>query len=190
MTDATKNHLDTLIAQAPKTLIPPAPLWDKIESRLDTALTDTPRESHSLRALAIACSVLLIAFLSYQVSKPESIPLAQVQPTSPLQIEDTKTGKTDDLLALILQVETEHQRTITALEDNTYTINWRESAYSHPIENGLNELRQAAQQILQHLKTAPSDKQLWQLWLWVQQREIDLLQQGQKLPQPNREQLI
>ena len=48
------------------------------------------------------------------------------------------------------------------------------------------ELRRAATQIYQALQANPTDKQLWQLWLWVQQRELDLLQQGQNYPLETR----
>ncbi|MGL5410652.1 MAG: anti-sigma factor, partial [Shewanella sp.] len=59
---------------------------------------------------------------------------------------------------------------------------WQIRSVSTGLEQGLSELRLASTQVFQALQTDPTNKQLWQLWLWVQQRELDLLQQAQKLP--------
>lgn len=186
MTDPRSQRLDALIKQAPKTLSPQQSLWEHIELRIDAPFTEpTTRGTGYQPILAIACSLLLMILLSYTLNQRDIAP----QKTS-IAISEYVEAGSHELLTLIMKIEAEHQQTIEALQNNAYAVNWHQSPYSLPVENGLEELRHAAQQILEHLKASPADKQLWQLWLWVQQREIALLQQGQTLAKPDTIQQI
>jgi len=89
------------------------------------------------------------------------------------------------IAAMLSQIAQTHQAQVTSLAQTPTVVAWQTSRFSAPLEQGLAELRRAGEQIYQALQANPTDKQLWQLWLWVQQRELDLLQQGQKLPIQN-----
>lgn len=184
--NAKQARLEHLVASAPRQISPTHDLWDKIENRLDVPLQQP--NPPLWRALTIACSVLLIASLSYLGWRnvgieSSSLQSAQLTTQAIAPVPNALTASQDaPILALIAQIDATHQAQMQALVSNSYTVNWQQSQYSSPVENGLQELQRAGKQIYDNLRLNPTDKQLWQLWLWVQQRELELLQQGQKLP--------
>ncbi len=162
------SKLDDLIASLPKELTPENDLWDKIDKRLDAPISHmTKRSSHNLwRNAAIACLLLITAFIGQKFFNP-LLPLPEVDSA---------------LINTLSEIKAQHEIQIAQLQQTSKLVNWQSSPYSSPVETGIDQLREAAKQIYESLKRNPTDKQLWQLWLWAQHREIELLRQGQKLP--------
>lgn len=166
--DSKESKLDSLIANLPKELPPESDLWDKIDKRLDAPVRHTTkRASHNLwRSAAVACLLLITAFIGQKFFNP-LFPQPEIDSA---------------LINTLAEIKTQHQVQIAQLQKTSELVNWQSSPYSSPVETGIDQLREAAKQIYESLKRNPTDKQLWQLWLWTQHREIELLRQGQKLP--------
>ncbi|MCG9714322.1 hypothetical protein L1D29_16055 [Shewanella insulae] len=153
--------LKRLLEETPQEMAPERDLWQGVELRLDAPTGN----SHSYwRPMAIA-STLLLALVVGKFS---------LWPTAP-------NAEDDALIQTLATIQAQHQASVDALS-LTKRVDWRSSPYSQPVEQGIEQLRAAAKEIYDALKLNPTDKQLWQLWLWTQQREIELIKQGQKLP--------
>ncbi|WP_172587639.1 anti-sigma factor [Shewanella xiamenensis] len=180
--NAREAKLQQLIDDAPKTLTPERDLWQGIEKRMDKPLASQPasRQAPRLQGAqwAIAATIVLAVFLGFYTQAP-------VKTSLPEQIASQAADDEQVLQALLSQIAQTHQAQVTSLAQTPTVVAWQTSRFSAPLEQGLAELRRAGEQIYQALQVNPTDKQLWQLWLWVQQRELDLLQQGQKLPIQN-----
>jgi len=180
--DPREAKLQQLIDDAPKVLTPERDLWQGIEKRMDkplasqTASRQTPRLQGA--QWAIAATVILAVFLGFYTQTP-------IKTSHPEKIASQSADDEQALHTLLNQIAQTHQAQVTSLEQTPTVVAWQTSRFSAPLEQGLAELRRAGEQIYQALQANPTDKQLWQLWLWVQQRELDLLQQGQKLPIQN-----
>lgn len=163
-----ENRLTRMVSDLPSELSPREDLWGKIEGRLNAPLIETDQKwQHKQWPLLAIASVMVLAVLigSRLWSPTLSAPEANIT-----------------LLNTLAKIQLEHEKQLTQLEQVNRLINWQSSPYSSPVETGIEQLRQAAKQIYQALRQNPRDKQLWQLWLWTQHREIELLKQGQKLP--------
>ncbi|ASF17108.1 anti-sigma factor [Shewanella xiamenensis] len=180
--NAREAKLQQLIDDAPKTLTPERDLWQGIEKRMDKPLASQPasRQAPRLQGAqwAIAATIVLAVFFGFYTQAP-------VKTSLPEQIASQAADDEQVLQALLSQIAQTHQAQVTSLAQTPTVVAWQTSRFSAPLEQGLAELRRAGEQIYQALQANPTDKQLWQLWLWVQQRELDLLQQGQKLPIQN-----
>lgn len=180
--NAREAKLQQLIDDAPKTLTPERDLWQGIEKRMDKPLASQPasRQAPRLQGAqwAIAATIVLAVFFGFYTQAP-------VKTSLPEQIASQAADDEQVLQALLSQIAQTHQAQVTSIEQTPTVVAWQTSRFSAPLEQGLAELRRAGEQIYQALQANPTDKQLWQLWLWVQQRELDLLQQGQKLPIQN-----
>ena len=176
-----EQQLEQLINSAPNAMPPTHDLWQGIEKRMDKPLVSQTRQSQSGRQWAIAASFIMLVALGY--SQLPYFNQLTTQQTELTQNSAMPEQQGDAALQLLLtQIAASHQAQVDNLEQTTNALAWQTSSFSAPVEQGLAELRRAATQIYQALQANPTDKQLWQLWLWVQQRELDLLQQGQKLP--------
>ncbi|MCS6172894.1 anti-sigma factor [Shewanella baltica] len=176
-----EQQLEQLINSAPKAMPPTHDLWQGIEKRMDKPLMSQTRQSQNGRQWAIAASFIMLVALGY--SQLPYFNQLTTQQTELAQNSAMPEQQGDAALQLLLtQIAASHQAQVDNLEQTTNALAWQTSSFSAPVEQGLAELRRAATQIYQALQANPTDKQLWQLWLWVQQRELDLLQQGQKLP--------
>ncbi|ABS09746.1 hypothetical protein [Shewanella baltica] len=176
-----EQQLEQLINNAPKAMPPTHDLWQGIEKRMDKPLVSQTRQSQNGRQWAIAASFIMLVALGY--SQLPYFNQLTTQQTELAQNSAMPEQQGDAALQLLLtQIAASHQAQVDNLEQTTNALAWQTSSFSAPVEQGLAELRRAATQIYQALQANPTDKQLWQLWLWVQQRELDLLQQGQKLP--------
>ncbi|MGI2206793.1 anti-sigma factor [Shewanella baltica] len=176
-----EQQLEQLINNAPKAMPPTHDLWQGIEKRMDKPLVSQTRQSQNGRQWAIAASFIMLVALGY--SQLPYFNQLTTQQTELAQNSAMPEQQGDAALQLLLtQIAASHQAQVDNLEQTTNALAWQTSSFSAPVEQGLTELRRAATQIYQALQANPTDKQLWQLWLWVQQRELDLLQQGQKLP--------
>ncbi|MGR6503561.1 anti-sigma factor [Shewanella sp. Koi 1] len=180
--DPREAKLQQLIDDAPKALTPERDLWQGIEKRMDKPLVSQTavRQAPRLQGVqwAIAATVVLAVFFGFYTQAP-------VITLLPEQIVSQPADDEQALHTLLSQIAQTHQAQVTSLEHPPTVVAWQTSRFSAPLEQGLAELRRAGEQIYQALQANPTDKQLWQLWLWVQQRELDLLQQGQKLPIQN-----
>lgn len=180
--NAREAKLQQLIDDTPKTLTPERDLWQGIEKRMDKPLASQPasRQAPRLQGAqwAIAATIVLAVFFGFYTQAP-------VKTSLPEQIASQAADDEQVLQALLSQIAQTHQAQVTSLAQTPTVVAWQTSRFSAPLEQGLAELRRADEQIYQALQANPTDKQLWQLWLWVQQRELDLLQQGQKLPIQN-----
>lgn len=176
-----EQQLEQLINSAPNAMPPTHDLWQGIEKRMDKPLFSQTRQSQNGRQWAIAASFIMLVALGY--SQLPYFNQLTTQQTELAQNSAMPEQQGDAALQLLLtQIAASHQAQVDNLEQTTNALAWQTSSFSAPVEQGLAELRRAATQIYQALQANPTDKQLWQLWLWVQQRELDLLQQGQKLP--------
>ncbi|MEL4271025.1 anti-sigma factor [Shewanella xiamenensis] len=180
--NAREAKLQQLIDDTPKTLTPERDLWQGIEKRMDKPLASQPasRQAPRLQGAqwAIAATIVLAVFFGFYTQAP-------VKTSLPEQIASQAADDEQVLQALLSQIAQTHQAQVTSLAQTPTVVAWQTSRFSAPLEQGLAELHRAGEQIYQALQANPTDKQLWQLWLWVQQRELDLLQQGQKLPIQN-----
>lgn len=176
-----EEQLEQLVAKAPKGLTPERDLWLTIEKRMDKPLSSKADVSKHGRPLwpqwAMAATILLAVFFGYQYQG--------IAPTTQNTAQQAPKDSDKALQTLLTQIATMHQGQVDALEHTPNALIWQTRHLSAPLEQGLEELRRAGAQIYQALQANPTDKQLWQLWLWVQQRELELLQQGQKLPIKN-----
>ncbi|MFP8843368.1 anti-sigma factor [Shewanella baltica] len=176
-----EQQLEQLINSAPKGMSPTHDLWQGIEKRMDKPLVSQTRQSQNGRQWAIAASFIMLVALGYS-QLPYFNQLTTQQPELAQNSAMPEQQGDAALQLLLTQIAASHQAQVDNLEQTTNALAWQTSSFSAPVEQGLAELRRAATQIYQALQANPTDKQLWQLWLWVQQRELDLLQQGQKLP--------
>ncbi|WP_413471873.1 anti-sigma factor [Shewanella baltica] len=176
-----EQQLEQLINSAPNAMPPTHDLWQGIEKRMDKPLVSQTRQSQNGRPWVIAASFIILVALGY--TQLLYFNQLTTQQTELAQNSAMPEQQGDAALQLLLtQIAASHQAQVDNLEQTTNALAWQTSSFSAPVEQGLAELRRAATQIYQALQANPTDKQLWQLWLWVQQRELDLLQQGQKLP--------
>lgn len=176
-----EQQLEQLINSAPNAMPPTHDLWQGIEKRMDKPLVSQTRQSQNGRQWAIAASFIMLVALGYS-QLPYFNQLTTQQPELAQNSAMPEQQGDAALQLLLTQIAASHQAQVDNLEQTTNALAWQASSFSAPVEQGLAELRRAATQIYQALQANPTDKQLWQLWLWVQQRELDLLQQGQKLP--------
>lgn len=163
----SQDKLQQLIAQTPNTLTPERELWTDIEKQLDKPEYNQP--NHWRRA-AVASVVLLCAVIGTTLWNNSAI--------TPTYTAQTQASPLQTTLA---DIKREHEQQVVLLEQSQ-KVNWQSTELGLPLNKGIDQLRKAAEKIYQTLKKTPNDKELWQLWLWTQQREIELLQQGQKLP--------
>ena len=158
--------LDDLLAQAPTEIAPERDLWPQIAAKLQTPAEPTPRAAHGwLKQTAIACGFILFGAMSYDLWQSSH-----------------SNSDNQQLLAMLTQLQHQHQQQISQLEQATQFAHWQHASMTAPFSQGVEQLQQAANKIYQALQQDPQNQQLWQLWLWSQQRQIELLTQGQQLP--------
>lgn len=160
----SNNHeqLDNLVSELPKALSPKNDLWPEIEKRLDVPVGN---HTNHWRTLALASIIIIGTLLGLQqINKPFN------------------TDTNQALLASIESIQIQHATQVAELQMIGQKVDWQSSPFSSPVETGIKQLRQAAKEIYESLKLNPTDQQLWELWLWTQSREIELLTQAQSLP--------
>lgn len=169
--DNNQQKLTDLISSLPKELSPQQDLWHQIEHRLHAPLEEPAHSrptKQSWQWLAVASALIFAVLLSTHQTQTQTV--------------DTTSPVNGALLATMKDIRLAHEQQILEFKQVSQLTHWQNSPYSAPVETGIEQLRLAAKQIYQTLKNNPTDKQLWQLWLWTQQREIELIRQGQKLP--------
>ncbi|GIU48288.1 hypothetical protein [Shewanella sp. KT0246] len=182
--DNNQNQLDELIASLPKEITPPVDLWQNIDERISAKTTHDISHSNSAshqqhwKMLAMAASLAFVMVLGWKLSTSAVTPIQE-----PLTVNNALSNQsTEDLIALVDQIAQTHQQQIAAFDDNKYTVGMQLDNQANPFNKGFSELELASKQIQQALKNDPNNKQVWDLWLWIMKREIELLQQQQRTP--------
>ncbi|MBE8167368.1 MAG: hypothetical protein HAW66_03225 [Shewanella sp.] len=172
MNKVTDEQLDQLISELPESLNPKSTLWDEIEAKLDDDVS--LKKLTQWKSLAIACGVLIAFFAGWQIDK----------------ISTTEAALPDTAMIILIdklyeqhlqQVENFKPITKPITKQITKQIDWGDNQLNQSINAGITELSNAAQVVIIQLKLNPNDKQLWELWLWLQSREIELLKQEQQI---------
>lgn len=154
----SKPSLEQLLEQAPNAMAPERDLWPQIQQRLSPQRKVLP-----LRQMLAASVLVIVGALSYALWQPQ-------QTLNP------------ELLTMLAELQQQHQQQLAQLEQKSQWAHWQPASLTTPINQGVNELQQASNKIYQALQQDPQNQQLWQLWLWSQKRQIELLTQGQQLP--------
>ncbi|MCH1921555.1 hypothetical protein L9G15_19205 [Shewanella sp. A3A] len=156
----SKPSLEQLLEHAPKAIAPERDLWPQIEQRLTAASKPRP-----MRQMLAASVLVVVGALSYALWQPQQRP-------------------NPELLAMLAELQQQHQQQMAQLEQKSQWVQWQPASLTTPINQGVSELQQASDKIYHALQQDPQNQQLWQLWLWSQKRQIELLTQGQQLPVP------
>ncbi|QUN05139.1 hypothetical protein KDN34_13145 [Shewanella yunxiaonensis] len=162
----SQQSFDELIEQLPRELTPKKDLWPEIAHQLEQAPSHHAMSTSAWKQFAIACGLLLLGGFGYRLWLPQ-----QENPNDA------------QMLAMMAQLRQQHEQQVTFIEQHSHFNQWQHASLTAPLSRGVDELRAASAQIYLALQKDPKDQQLWQLWIWSQQREIDLLTQGQQLPE-------
>ncbi|AZG72343.1 hypothetical protein [Shewanella livingstonensis] len=196
------QDLDSLIKSLPLEMQPTTDLWPEITAQLSP---QSQQKTHLTRPWLIAASVAVLSLLAMLLwqrpdgnsLQPQTAAISVTAPVSTLntvvslttsspQTEATQTEST--LAELVDQIALTHQTQLDVFNQNQYIVSWQLSSTDAPqqiqsdISQALAALDIASKQVQAALKQQPTNQQMWQLWRWIMQRQITLLQQGQKLP--------
>ncbi|MFT6256081.1 MAG: hypothetical protein ACJAT8_000611 [Cellvibrionaceae bacterium] len=176
---------------------PTTDLWPAIAAKLPL---QSQQKKHLTRPWLIAASVAVFCMLTILLWQrpegnsllPQTAALTTTTPKATVNTEvslTTSSTQTEATLAeLVDQIAMTHQTQLDVFNQNQYTVSWQLSSTDAPqqiqsdISQALAELDTASKQVQAALKQQPTNQQMWQLWRWIMQRQITLLQQGQKLP--------
>jgi hypothetical protein len=170
---------------------PTTDLWPEITAQLSP---QSQQKTHLTRPWLIAASVAVLSLLAMLLWQrpdgnsllPQTATITTTVPGATLNTEATLAEST--LVELVDQIALTHQTQLDVFNQNQYTVSWQLSSTDAPqqiqsdISQALAELDTASKQVQAALKQQPTNQQMWQLWRWIMQRQITLLQQGQKLP--------
>ncbi|MDO6776838.1 hypothetical protein Q4591_15930 [Shewanella sp. 3_MG-2023] len=187
-----QQQLTRLIDSLPKEISPNKDLWQDIEAKIsaptnssvpskqtDAATQYRSANSQYWRHLAVAASISFVLVLGWLLTSPT----AQKPSLEPITVTNALSNQsTEDLIALVDQIALTHQQQINGFDDNKYTVGMQLDDLTNPFNKGYSELQLASKEIQKALKSDPNNKQVWDLWLWVMKREIQLLQQQQRTP--------
>lgn len=185
------QDLDSLIKSLPLEMQPTTDLWPEITAQLSP---QSQQKTHLTRPWLIAASVAVLSLLAMLLWQrpdgnsllPQTATITTTVPGATLNTEATLAEST--LAELVDQIALTHQTQLDVFNQNQYTVSWQLSSTDAPqqiqsdISQALAELDTASKQVQAALKQQPTNQQMWQLWRWIMQRQITLLQQGQKLP--------
>ena len=185
------QDLDSLIKSLPLEMQPTTDLWPEITAQLSP---QSQQKTHLTRPWLIAASVAFLSLLAMLLWQrpdgnsllPQTATITTTVPGTTLNTEATLAEST--LVELVDQIALTHQTQLDVFNQNQYTVSWQLSSTDAPqqiqsdISQALAELDTASKQVQAALKQQPTNQQMWQLWRWIMQRQINLLQQGQKLP--------
>ena len=190
------QDLDNLIKSLPLEIESAGDLWPAIASQLGPQYPQKNLQRYWLIAASVTIFSLLALLMWQRPDEssllPQTAALTATMPQSTANTEvslATPSTQTEATLAeLVDQIALTHQSQLQAFNQNQYTVSWQLSSTDAPqqlqadISQALAELDTASKQVQAALKQQPTNQQMWQLWRWIMQRQINLLQQGQKLP--------
>jgi 4-amino-4-deoxy-L-arabinose transferase-like glycosyltransferase len=185
------QDLDSLIKSLPLEMQPTTDLWPAIAAKLPP---QSQQKKHLVRPWLIAASVAVFCMLTILLWQrpdgnsllPQTATITTTVPGATLNTEATLAEST--LVELVDQIALTHQTQLDVFNQNQYTVSCQLSSTDAPqqiqsdISQALAELDTASKQVQAALKQQPTNQQMWQLWRWIMQRQITLLQQGKKLP--------
>jgi len=162
-----KMTLDNLIEQnQDKSPAPHNDLWPGIESQLKPKIEETGSKNAFWYG-ALAASLAIATFIGgWQLSL------------------DTQTQPTSALYMLAQKMNKEQQVQVSQLK-----VGYQQAGYQQTSTQMLSELKEleiARQEITHALESSPSDSELLDLLIWVNQQELNLLSQSY---QPQNQQL-
>lgn len=182
----TDEQLVNAAVKLPRDMTPERDLWPELHARL---IQKPARAPLNVLHYGIAASVILLAVLVGWISRESTLNIPQTIQEPQL----TKTQDTNELSALVQQLAKSHQSQIIALiEAKSLTaINGMQLtaldgaqgqlqpsfANQHTLIEALKEIRVSADLTQKQLSQQPNNQQLWQLWLWLLEKEIDLIKQ-------------
>ncbi|MGX9460340.1 hypothetical protein ACWXWU_03745 [Shewanella sp. A14] len=172
-----KHDLDSLLDTLPSEMVPQKDLWVTIKPQLTSQpINATPSKwpVWAIAASLVVCSTLSLSF--FYANNPLLVQTTDI----PLETDQ-------NLTQLIDQIDHTHQIQLSGFSRNQYTVSWQSNTHNNKqiqndISTALTELDNASAQVKAALKQQPTNQQLWQLWRWIMQRQITLLQQGQRIP--------
>ncbi len=172
--------LDALITDLPKEYRVRPELWQQLETRLDVVTSDdaTRRKSFAQYALVASIAILMLSSTIF------------------LSTTSFFTGEThahitmnEPMALLINKLNKQHQNQVDSILQSTVkTVST--STTNNEFKTGIAKLKAAQISIIQELKKSPNNKSLWDLWLWTQAQELDLLKQHSKIQRMERIQSI
>ncbi|WP_076541573.1 anti-sigma factor [Shewanella sp. UCD-KL21] len=192
MKNSNQQQLTRLIDSLPKEISPNKDLWQDIEAQISAPTnssvaanqTDATTQYRSpksqyWRHLAAAASVGFVLLFGWLLTSPT----AQNPSLEPITVTHALSNQsTEDLIALVDQIALTHQQQVNGFDDNKFTVGMQLDDLTNPFNKGYSELQLASKEIQKTLRSDPNNKQMWDLWLWVMKREIQLLQQQQRTP--------
>ncbi|RYV00738.1 hypothetical protein SOPP22_18210 [Shewanella sp. OPT22] len=164
------KKLDQLIDDLPREYSTSKSSWQQVEARLDVITPNESKPKLFNLKFGVAASIL-IGLLSF----------ALIQQVNVEKSESLVFQSENRLEKLIDTLNQQHLSQIKAIEQSQLKqVNLTEQS---DFKGGLLKLREAQTSIINELKREPSNKQLWDLWLWTQGRELELLKQHSKIQQ-------
>ncbi|WP_417347398.1 hypothetical protein [Ferrimonas sp.] len=156
------RQLDSMLQELDTEVAPSRDLWPAIEKGLDRSpLPAAPRRSWFPWAMAASLLVTTLGgFLGGRLSSPD--------PQAPL-------------LGALAQIQQQHeaQRQRLVTRQTPALVQAGTTPGELASTEALASIRSAEQELFDALKQQPDNPELLQLWLWVQQRELDLMQKQQ-----------
>ncbi|MBY6188136.1 hypothetical protein KUV89_16070 [Marinobacter hydrocarbonoclasticus] len=153
------DPIDPLRQNLPEELTPGRDLWPAIERQLDRPAV--PQRAPWLRVASVLLPLLFGALLGLGGGYWAGANPNQNQAT---------------MLAMIDVMARQHDAQIARAQSRYLTVSDRPQASSE----GEQTLKQASKELLQALRQDPFNPALLELWLWVQQKELDLIQSQQQ----------
>ncbi len=153
------DPIETLRQALPDQLPPQRDLWPAIERQLDRPML--PQRSTWQRVAGLMLPLLLGALLGLG----GGYWAGQGRGQNP-----------DAMLAMIDVMARQHEAQLSAVQSRYLTV---ADQPAQPSE-AERTLQQASKELLQALRQDPFNPALLELWLWVQQKELDLIHSQQK----------
>ncbi|GLP95161.1 hypothetical protein [Paraferrimonas sedimenticola] len=158
------NDLHSAIDQMPEQLQPNKDLWPAIERAIDTPAQAPVAANHGpWKGIAIAASLALVSVVSFLGGQQFS----------------NSGNDTTQSLALLTLLQQQHQQALAVQGRGQFSSTLTSAQTQDPLYAGIEEVRQGAKTVLAQLQQDPNNLELLQLWLWLQQRELELVNQAQ-----------
>lgn len=153
------DPIETLRQALPDQLPPQRDLWPGIERQLDRPVTQPQPPWQRVASLMLPLLLGTLLGLGGGFWAGQS-----------------KGQDPQPMLAMLDVMASQHQAQVLAAQSRYLTISDRPAAPSE----GEQTLQQASKELLQALRQDPFNPALLELWLWVQQKELDLIHSQQQ----------
>ncbi len=153
-----QDPMNSVLKELPRSYEPVRDLWPGIERALDRPV------SPPTRSWALAASILLSIVLGAGLGVSGGYWFGTQQ-------------QNQTMVSMLTVMSQQHEDQLKSSQSEYQIIVNQEK---QPISEGLETLRNARNELFQSLMQDPSNTSLLELWLWVQQRETELISE-QKL---------